>query len=340
VLQLTNPDPDGTGLWAAVRRLLSYDPATGQREWSEPFRLSRPYLRSDAHLGYAVTIHSGQAQTRGTGYAVFTGEEDLQALYPAMTRGAHGNYGYFFTASPRAADPQPGTRPAAELARQRMLDREREGLPGQEAEPDPGGEDFTAAAVAARIMERDGQELSATEIRAAELADADRLDLLYSQWETVTQDAARREYEAAVTRVLSPEDAERLRNDPAAAALWRGLRAACAAGLTPGQAVSRAAAWGPMDTAASVAKVMEWRIRQLTAGREPLPRAWTDRVPRTGEADTDRYVRELAEAMEDRQRRTAYREMWGYSHPGDPIGARPGSTIRMPAPCGRPLLMR
>jgi hypothetical protein len=106
----------------------------GQGEWSEPFRLTRPYLRSDAHLGYAVTIHSGQAQTRGTGYAVFTGEEDLQALYPAMTRGAHGNYEFFFTADPRAADPQPGTRPAAELARQRMLDREREGLTGQEAE--------------------------------------------------------------------------------------------------------------------------------------------------------------------------------------------------------------
>jgi hypothetical protein len=81
-----------------------------------------------------------------------------------------------------------------------------------------------------------------------------------------------------------------------------------------------------------------------------------------GQAEnTDRWARELAEAMEDRQRRlgehtaetlplwarqglggvpadslarleweqraavvTAYREMWGCSHPGDPIGACPG----------------
>jgi hypothetical protein len=67
VLQLTDPDPDGTGTWAQVRRLESYDPATGQRQWSGPFRLTRSYLRKDAHLGYAVTIHSGQAQTRGPG---------------------------------------------------------------------------------------------------------------------------------------------------------------------------------------------------------------------------------------------------------------------------------
>jgi conjugative relaxase-like TrwC/TraI family protein len=358
VLLLTDPGPGGTGIWVEVRRLVSYDPATGQRKWSEPFRLSRAYLRNDAHLGYAVTIHSGQAQTRGTGYAVFTGEEDRQALYPALTRGANGNYGFFFTADPRAADPQSGTRPAAELARQRMLDRERKGMPVRQ--PELGVEELTAAGVAARIMERDGQELSATELRAAELADIDRLDLLYSQWETVTRDAAQREFESAVKRVLSAHDAKRVREDRAAAALWRGLREANAAGLAPEEALSRALAWGPLDTAVSVAKTMEWRIRKLTAGREPLPRPWTEQVPQTGGEDTDRFVRELAEAMEDRQRRlgeytaetlplwarqglghvpaeplarleweqraavvTAYREMWGYSHPGDPIGPRP-----------------
>lgn len=358
VLQLTDPDPNETGLWAEVRRLVSYDPATGQREWSEPFRLSRAYLRKDAHLGYAVTIHSGQAQTRGTGYAVFTGEEDRQALYPALTRGARGNYGYFFTTDPRAADPEAGTRPAAELARKRMIDREREGVPAEPTEPE--NEELTAAAVAARIMERGGQELSATELRAVELADIDRLDLLYSQWETVTRDAAQREYQSAVARVLPAQDAERVKEDPAAAALWRGLREAQAAGLDPEETLSRAFAWGPLDTAVSVAKTMEWRIRQLMAGREALPCPWTERVQQTGDEDKDRFARELAEAMEDRQRRlgehtaetlplwarqglghvpaeplgrleweqraavvTAYREMWGYSHPGDPIGPRP-----------------
>ena len=89
-------------------------------------------------------------------------------------------------------------------------------------------------------------------------------------------------------------------------------------------------------------------------------RPWLEQVPATGDADMDRYARELAAAMDDRQRRlgehaaehqpawaralgpvpehpldraewerkagqvAAYRELWGYTHPHEPIGARPG----------------
>ncbi len=357
VLQLTGTDPEGTGTWAEVRKLLDYDPVTGERQWTEPFWLSRNYLRNDCHLGYAVTVHAGQGQTRGTGYAVFTGQEDLQALYPAMTRGAHSNCGFFFTREHLYADPQPGTEPAPELARQAVLDREHAGL----AEPPgPAKRDITAAA--AQIMERDGTQLSATETRAAAWADADRLDLLNVQWQHVTRAAAQRRYEAAAAGVLTPAQMEQVKKDPAAQWLWRSLREAEAAGLNMGEVLDRAMARGSLAGAESVAKVVDWRIRQQITRLPALPaRPLAEQVPATGDPDMDRYARELAEAMNDRQRRLGehaaetqplwirqglgpvpadplaradwehnagliekYRETWGYAHPGDPIGPRPG----------------
>ncbi len=173
--------------------------------------------------------------------------------------------------------------------------------------------------------------------------------------------ASQQRYEAALRGVLGADQARQVAEDPAAAWLWRTLREAEAAGLDGPATLCRAAQSGSLDDADSVAKVLDWRIRQQTAGMPPLAaRPWTDQVPRTGDADADRYARELAEAMDDRVRRlgehaaahppawaqvlgavpdhpvdraewehkasliAAYREMWGYAHPHQPIGPRPG----------------
>jgi hypothetical protein len=99
-------------------------------------------------------------------------------------------------------------------------------------------------------------------------------------------------------------------------------------------------------------------------GIQPQPSGhWADRVPDTGSADLDRYLRELAEAMDDRTRRlgehaaatqpawacqalgplpddpvarldwerrasvvAAYRERYGYAHPDDPVGPEPSKA--------------
>ncbi len=139
------------------------------------------------------------------------------------------------------------------------------------------------------------------------------------------------------------------------------MREAEAAGLDGTSLLRRAAASGPLTDAESVAKVLDWRIRQHTDGMPALAvRPWTSSVPQTGDPDTDRYAAELAAAMDDRQRRLgehatehqpawahalgpvpehpldraeweyragrvgAYREMWGHTHPTEPIGPRPG----------------
>ena len=111
------------------------------------------------------------------------------------------------------------------------------------------------------------------------------------------------------------------------------------------------ASWTPASATCSTA-----------CSRSPF-RPWADRVPSTGSADLDRYLRELAEAMDDRIRRlgehaaatqppwarqalgpvpadpvarldweqraslvAAYRERYGYAHPADPIGPAPAKT--------------
>ena len=120
-------------------------------------------------------------------------------------------------------------------------------------------------------------------------------------------------------------------------------------------------AWGPLDGADSVAKVLDWRIRQQTAGMPALAaRPWTEQVPETGDAGHRPVRPRTRQAMDDRARRlgehaaehppawaqalgpvpdhpvdraewehkasliAAYREMWGHVHPHEPIGPRPG----------------
>jgi len=119
-----------------------------------------------------------------------------------------------------------------------------------------------------------------------------------------------------------------------------------------------------MTGARDVARVLDARIRQMLDGVQPQPPGpWTGKVPDTGSAEINRYLRQLAEAMDDRVRRlgehatqtqprwamralgpipddpvsrldwehrartiAAYRERYGYQHPADPIGPEPGKT--------------
>ena len=366
ILRLTDTDPHGTELSVEVVRLTGRD-ESGRESWSRPFLVSRSYLWNEAHLGYAVTFHAAEGRTVDSAISVFSGEEDRQATYVPLSRGRENNEAYVI-AGWRIADPRPGPRPAPELARQERLDREHAGL-GDAQDARLAREEVTAEQVLAQCLGRDGQQLSATDTRAAEWSDADRLDVLGVQWQHVTRDAAEHRYRAAVHAALTEEEARQVLADPAATWLWRTLREAEAAGLDGAAAVRHAVASGPFTDAGSVARVLDWRIRQLTDGMPALAAgSWASQVPQTGDPDTDRYAAELAEAMTDRQRRlgehaaehppawahalgpvpehpldraawehkagqvAAYREMWGWTHPSEPIGPRPGP--QSPEACG------
>ena len=218
-----------------VRRALDTDPGTGQRRWTDRTFVYQDF--SDAELGYAVTDHAAQSRTVTAGLAVITGTEDRQHAYVALSRGTDTNVAYVFTVSPKLADPVPGPRPAPELARYDKTASTPSAEPGPAAEP-AGARD--ALGVLADVLQRDGQQLSASQTWRQALADADHLAILHAIWTAETTPAREQRYQDLLLEHLPPG----YRQEPGHQAkwLWRTLRAAELAGLNPGQALAAAIA--------------------------------------------------------------------------------------------------
>jgi conjugative relaxase-like TrwC/TraI family protein len=338
-----------------VRRLLAPDPATGQRRFTSQAFGYTGYQSAD--LAYAVTGHSAQGATVHTGVALVTGTEDRQWLYPAMTRGTDTNLAIVFTTPARPADPQPGTRPAPELSRYDRLRRERAGYP---APPPPGqAARLKPVAVLADVLSRDGAEQSATATRQRDLANADHLAVLHAIWTAETQAARHDRYRGLVTAALPPRHRQPLSHR--ARSLYRTLHAAELAGLDPAGVLRAAIAARDLAGSRDIAAVLDARIRQRVDPLLPRPQGpWTSRVPDLPDPGRRAYLARIAAMMDDRTRRlghhtaqtapawathalgpvpaapaarrhwehqaaaiAAYREMYGYDHPGDPIGPEP-----------------
>ena len=348
-----------TGRGIMVRRMLDPDPATGQRQFTD--RAFRYTSYQSADLAYAVTGHSAQGATVHTGIALVTGTEDRQWLYPAMTRGTDTNLAYVFTPPARPADPQSGARPAPELDRYENLRRERAGyLPD---EPSPGSPNRTGQrepiAVLADVLSRDAAEQSASAIRQRNLANADHLATLRAIWTAETQAARHDRYRELVAAALPPGHRQPLSHR--ARWLYRTLHAAELAGLDPADVIRTAIATRDLAGSRDIAAVLDARIRPRIEPLLPQSQGrWTGRVPSLPDSDRRTYLARIAAMMDDRTRRlgqhaartasswavsalgpvpagsdarrqwedkaasiAAYREMYGYDHPDDPIGPEP-----------------
>ena len=346
-----------TGAGLVVRRALDADPATGRRRWTDRTFLYQHF--SDAELGYAVTDHVAQGRTVHTGLAVITGTEDRQHAYVALTRGTDANLAYVFTISPKRADPVPGPRPAPELARYDHVHTERTGEPAPATPPARPDE---ALGVLAAVLDRDGQQRSATQARQQALADADHLSLLHAIWTAETTPARQQRYRDLLMAALPPEH----RDAPGHQARWlfRTLRTAELAGLEPAQVLADAI--GERDLAGSrdPAAVLDARIRSRLGAPVPLPAGpWSAQVPAIADPGRRAYVTEIAALMDARKDRIgehaaehalpwavaalgpvpdhppnrldwqkraasigAWRELSGYQHPTEPIGPEPAAA--------------
>jgi hypothetical protein len=342
-----------------VRRLLEPDPATGQRRFTEQAFTYTGYRSCD--LAYAISGHSAQGGTAHTGITLVTGNEDRQWLYAALTRGTDTNLVFVSTTPVRVADPAPGTRPAPELARYERNRHQRDGYqPAQRTTAGQGGPDpREPIAVLADILDRDGAQLSATQTRHRNLANADHLAILGTIWAAETRQAHDTRYRDLVMAALPPGYRHQL--SPQARWLYRTLRAAELAGLDPAE-VARPAI-GSRDLAGSrdIAAVIDARIRQRLYPLLPQPQGpWSDHVPQLPDPERQSYLAEIAKMMDGRKQRLgehaaqtapawavsalgpvpedtaarqdwehkaasigAYREMYGYQHPTDPIGPEP-----------------
>jgi conjugative relaxase-like TrwC/TraI family protein len=340
-----------------VRRALDADPATGQRRWTDRTFLYQHFR--DAELGYAVTDHVAQGRTVHTGLAVITGTEDRQHAYVALSRGTDVNSAYVFTTSPKLADPAPGPRPAPELARYDQIHSERDGVRAPGPRPAPSGK---ALGVLAGVLERDGQQHSATQTRQQALADADHLALLHAIWITETTPARQQRYRDLLMSAVPPSH----RSQPSHQARWlfRTLRAAELAGLDPAQVLADAIGERDLTGSRDIAAVLDARIRWRLGALVPRPAgAWSAHVPAISDPERRAYVTELAALMDARkdrigehaaehtlpwavnalgpvpehpadrldwQRRAAaigaWRELSGYQHPTEPLGPEPAAA--------------
>ena len=348
-----------------MRRALDADPATGRRRWTDRTFLYQHF--GDAELGYAVTDHVAQGRTVHTGLAVITGTEDRQHAYVALTRGTDANLAYVFTTSPKRADPVPGPRPAPELARYDQIHAERAGGPAPATLPAAPGE---ALGVLAAVLDRDGQQHSATQTRQQALADADHLAVLHAIWTAETTPARQQRYRDLLTgRPARPTTAASRSHQ--ARWLWRTLRAAELAGLDPAQVLADAI--GERDLAGSrdLAAVLDARIRYRLGSPVPLPAGpWSAQVPAIADPERRAYLTEIAALMDARKDRIgehaaehalpwavaalgpvpehppdrldwqkraasigAWRELSGYHHPTEPD--RPRTRRGRPGPAGR-----
>ena len=341
----------------AVRRALDADPQTGRRRWTD-----RSFLYQDfrgAELGYAVTDYVAQGRTVHTGLAVITGTEDRQHAYVAMTRGTDANLAYVFTASPKRADLVPGPRPAPELDRYDQIHAERDGVRAPAPRPASPG---TALGVLASVLDRDGQQASATQTRQQALADADHLAVLHAIWTAETAPARQQRYRALLAAALPPEH----RREPGHQArwLWRTLRAAELAGLDPAQVLAEAIAERDLAGSRDLAAVLDARIRYRLGSLVPRPAGpWSAQVPAITDSARRAYAAQIAALMDARKDRIgehaaehelpwsvaalgpvpadpaarldwqkkasaigAWRELSGYHHPADPIGPEPAAA--------------
>jgi hypothetical protein len=213
--------------------------------------------------------------------------------------------------------------------------------------------------VLADVLGRDGVELSASQTRRRNLANADHLAVLNAIWAAETNGARHDRYRSLVMAALPPGYRGEL--SPQAQWLFRTLRTAELAGLDPAEVTRASIESRDLAGARDVASVLDARIRPRVYPLLPRPQGpWASHVPRLTDPGRQAYLTELAAMMDDRTQRlgrhaaqtarrwaitalgpvpddpsgrrdwetkaapiAAYREMYGYDHPDDPIGPEP-----------------
>ncbi len=221
------------------------------------------------------------------------------AAYVALSRGTDVNLAYVFTTFPKRADPAPGLRPAAELARYDQISSERTGVRASDTRPAPPG---TALAVLTGVLDRDGQQRSATQARNQALADADHLAILHAIGTAEATPARDQRYRDLLMSILPPAD----RREPSHRArwLWRTLRAAELAGQDAGQVLAAAVGERDLAGARDLAAVLDARLRYRLGALIPRPSGpWSAQLPEIADPERRAYVTEIAALMDARKDR-------------------------------------
>ena len=237
--------------------------------------LPADYVASHVDLGYAKTVHTAQGTTVDTCHTALNGEETRQLAYTAATRGRQANHLYLFASG--------------------------DGDPTAAIDPDTI-RPITAAEILARIIERDGSQISArTAIRQAHdpgvrLGDAHDIyrDAIGFAAITLLPENVRAEITAAAEEI-DP----RLTTAPAwEGALFGRLALHALHGDDPVELLRDAAAVRELSTASDPAAVLDWRIGGADGFAGPRPLPWLPALP-VALADHPEWGHYLARLGED-----------------------------------------
>ena len=318
-----------------VRQQLGRDDL-GEQRWGPERELPPTYVAHCVDLAYASTMHAAQGRTVDTAHTLVDEWMDRASLYVGMSRGVVANVAYVMT-----------------------------------------GKDEHRLQLLSAVLDRDLRERTAIEVQAEEYEAVRHLGRLGPEWSTLVAERQTARHHETLRAVLGEERTARFDADPAAGALYRLLRTAELDGADALEVLTQAVGRRELDTAGSIAEVLYHRVRHdleqdvrpsgvpETATTAPTaaeftPRGYVDRTPDVGDDPVGRYVRRLAEAMDERTTVLAeqaamllpawveplgpvpddplareewtaraaavasYREHFGQHSATDPIGRRPG----------------
>ena len=141
----------------------------------------------------------------------------------------------------------------------------------------------------ADVLEHDGAEISASELRDRNLANADHLSVLNAMWQGETVGPRNERYRQLVEDALPPEYRGELQ--PTSKWLYRTLSMAEAAGLDASEVVTTAVESRPLAGSRDVAAVIDARIRERVYPLVPLPpKPWQEQVPEVADPEMQRFL--------------------------------------------------
>jgi len=234
--------------------------------WTGPFRVPRSYLARNAELGYGGNVHVAQGRTVDTAHLLVTDSLSRQALYVGMTRGREANTAHVVTGTTAP----PGKKPYQQAAPESVL---------------------------ANVMQRDADELSATEqIRQAQEWTSGTGHLL-NLWSAAVRKILHPQIDERIKARLTETEAWRYDREHSRQALQHKLRAAQLAGHDINALIDKITA-APMDRARSISSVLHGRLQRLALPDLRHDVTWAQRTP----AGAPAVARELAAALDDRAR--------------------------------------
>jgi hypothetical protein len=220
--------------WSVQRRHRNGDLTVEHTGHHGKVRLPAEYVEVNVELGYASTAARAQGMTVDTAHVFVDDATSREALYVAATRGRDGARLYVATNA----------------------------LLGLEAERPPAPE-LTARQLLEEALGRETGERSATEVAREAQRQAAEVARARATHRALTVNPVEQQT-PTVRRALRPGLADTVLADPAFPALARTLQTAHDAGYNPSELLHRAAARRELDSAESVAQVLQYRVELVT----------------------------------------------------------------------------